>query len=210
MNRKIIVAKIEDYYTQKLKQHGPVPQGVDWNGAASQNLRFDQLTKIIAPESKPVSLLDFGCGYGALLTYLNNKKLNINYAGFDISKEMINAATNIHSATNSTWTSDENDLSQYDYVIASGVFNIMEQTPSTEWEQYVIDTLSQIDKRAKKGFSFNLLTNYSDIEKMRKNLYYASPSKYFDHCKTVYSKSVALLHDYQLYEFTILVRKNIL
>jgi len=29
----------------------------------------------------------------------------------------------------------------------------------------------------------------------------------FDYCKRTYSRDVALLHDYGLYEFTILVRK---
>jgi hypothetical protein len=42
---------------------------------------------------------------------------------------------------------------------------------------------------------------------MQDYLYYADPRVLFDHCKTRYSKNVALLHDYGLYEFTILVRK---
>ena len=44
---------------------------------------------------------------------------------------------------------------------------------------------------------------------MRPYLYYADPLFLFDYCKKKYSKSVALLHDYGLYEFTILVRKDI-
>ena len=42
---------------------------------------------------------------------------------------------------------------------------------------------------------------------MRADLYYGDPCFFFDHCKTRYSKQVGLLHDYGLYEFTILVRK---
>ncbi|REM56201.1 class I SAM-dependent methyltransferase, partial [Mycobacterium tuberculosis] len=49
--------------------------------------------------------------------------------------------------------------------------------------------------------------SYSDASKMRDDLYYADPCALFDLCKRRYSKSVALLHDYGLYEFTILVRK---
>jgi hypothetical protein len=48
---------------------------------------------------------------------------------------------------------------------------------------------------------------YSDPERMRAHLYYADPCRLFDHCKRRYSRHVALLHDYGLYEFTILVRK---
>jgi len=214
MNKKSIVSKIEEYYSRKIRKHGPTPLGVDWNGEDSQNLRFKQLSKIMADveetDSKAISLLDFGCGYGALLTYLNQKELKLDYTGFDISKDMIQAAAKLHSSTNALWISNENDLHQYDYVIASGIFNVIERIPIPEWEKYITNTLSRINRIATKGFSFNLLTKYSDNDKMKSNLFYADPSKYFDHCKTQYSKSVALLHDYPLYEFTILVRKNIL
>ena len=37
---------------------------------------------------------------------------------------------------------------------------------------------------------------------MRADLYYADPRAFFDLCKRHYSKQVALLHDYGLYEFT--------
>ena len=44
---------------------------------------------------------------------------------------------------------------------------------------------------------------------MRPDLYYADPCRLFDLCKRRYAKNVALLHDYGLYEFTILVRKQV-
>jgi hypothetical protein len=58
-----------------------------------------------------------------------------------------------------------------------------------------------------RGFAFNCLTAYSDQDKMRPDLHYADPCELFDICKRKYSRNVALLHDYGLYEFTILVRK---
>jgi hypothetical protein len=60
---------------------------------------------------------------------------------------------------------------------------------------------------SRKGFSVNFLTKYSDPERMRPDLYYADPCLIFDYCKTHFSKNVALLHDYNLYDFTVLVRK---
>ena len=57
--------------------------------------------------------------------------------------------------------------------------------------------------------AFLLLTKYSEKEYMRDNLYYADPLFIFDYCKRNFSKQVALLHDYGLYEFTILVKKDI-
>jgi hypothetical protein len=52
-----------------------------------------------------------------------------------------------------------------------------------------------------------VLTKYSDKEYMKEYLYYADPLYLFDYCKKHFSKNVALLHDYNLYEFSIIVRK---
>jgi len=62
-----------------------------------------------------------------------------------------------------------------------------------------------------KGFSFNMLTGYSDADRMaqRPDLYFGDPLFYFDYCKRNFSRNVALLHDYGLYDFTVLVRKDV-
>ncbi len=70
----------------------------------------------------------------------------------------------------------------------------------------MLSRLDIFDRLSTQGFSFNLLTNYSDREYMRDDLYYAEPCRLFDHCKRRYSRQVALLHDYGLYEFTILAQ----
>ena len=43
---------------------------------------------------------------------------------------------------------------------------------------------------------------------MKNNLYYADLLLIFDWCKNNISKYVSLLHNYPLYEFTILVKKE--
>jgi hypothetical protein len=56
-----------------------------------------------------------------------------------------------------------------------------------------------------------MLTKYSDAERMagRPDLFYGDPLFFFDFCKRNFSRNVALLHDYGLYDFTIIVRKDI-
>jgi hypothetical protein len=76
-----------------------------------------------------------------------------------------------------------------------------------DWLKYIEDTLDILNQTSKKGFAFNCLTSYSDEDKKRDYLYYADPCMLFDICKKKYSRNVSLLHDYGLYEFTILVRK---
>ena len=58
------------HYRDSFERHGPTPQGVDWNGEASQRRQFDELMRIL-PAAGPFSVNDFGCGYGALADVLN-------------------------------------------------------------------------------------------------------------------------------------------
>ena len=44
---------------------------------------------------------------------------------------------------------------------------------------------------------------------MRPDLYYADPGLFFDDCKRRFSRNVAILHDYDLYDFTVIVRKKL-
>ena len=70
-----------------------------------------------------------------------------------------------------------------------------------------MSSILELEKKATKGLGFNLLTNYSDMHLMKDELFYADPLYIFDFCKKNISRNVALLHDYDLYDFTILVRK---
>jgi hypothetical protein len=45
---------------------------------------------------------------------------------------------------------------------------------------------------------------------MRDYLYYPDPCRVFDYCKTHIAREVALLHDYGLFAFTIIVRHSVL
>jgi SAM-dependent methyltransferase len=204
---RTILAEVAEYYSGKLAQHGDTARGVDWNGDESQYLRFAQLCKVI-DETVPFSLNDLGCGYGALLDYLRAQFRAINYYGCDVSAEMIEAARRRHPSDASVHFSRSAEpplLS--DYGIASGIFNVRLRRSDGEWRIYLESMLDVLNRTSGKGFAFNCLTSYSESDKMKDYLYYADPLVLFDLCKRRYSREVALLHDYGLYEFTIIVRK---
>jgi SAM-dependent methyltransferase len=204
----IIKKSVSDYYAEKLKKFGTTPQGVDWNSEESQVVRFDKLTKILPDDyTYQESILDYGCGYGALLDFLMKRFVQVQYTGFDISEAMIATCRSKRDSPFAHWTNTENELMANDYVIASGIFNVKMDFNDEQWQAYILDTLNSINKLALKGFAFNILTSYSDKSHMKENLFYADPCWFFDYCKRNFSRSVALLHDYPLYEFTLLVRK---
>lgn len=202
-----LLQEVADYYSAKLAAHGQTAQGVDWNGDESQRLRFAQLSKII--ETTPFSLADLGCGYGAMLDYLTAHYTEFSYTGIDVSADMVGAAQQRFAERKAVnFLHGDSIPSGVDYAVASGVFNVRQQRGDREWIDYILSTLDAMHAASRKGFAANFLTRYSDKEKQRDYLYYADPLALFDHCKKHYSRHVALLHDYGLYEFTLLVRKD--
>jgi len=199
-------AKADRYYSRTVAEHGPTPRGVDWNSLESQTLRYDQLLKILEGRARS-RLLDYGCGYGGLLDHMTRLGLDVAYHGFDSSEAMIAQATAHHVARPSPFTKDDSSLVPTDYVVASGVFNVKLDTPEASWHEYMLEVVDRVAALALKGFAFNALSLYSDADKRRADLHYADALFWFDHCKRRYSRFVSLLHDYPLYEFTILVRR---
>jgi SAM-dependent methyltransferase len=204
-----ILDRVQQYYGEKIETHGATARGVDWNSPDSQRLRFEKLLKL-SDRSQPITINDYGCGYGALADYLQDEGYSFRYYGFDISAKMIAKARELHGAmAHVAFVSAEPELTVADYTLASGIFNVKLRTSPAEWEQYVLHTLQTICGLSKRGFAFNVLTKYSDAEYKRPDLYYADPMLLFDYCKTNFSRFVTLIHDYPLYEFTMLVRKDV-
>jgi SAM-dependent methyltransferase len=199
------LAQVGRYYSEKLAAHGASPRGVDWNGAESQRLRFDQLLRVCEGREQ-FSINDIGCGYGALFDYLAPKP--VDYLGVDISPAMIAKAEELHRGRpGCRFLAGERADRVADFAVASGIFNVKLSTANAAWRSHVVETLEVISVGSRRGFAFNCLTKYSDAALMKDYLFYADPCELFDFCKTRFSRNVALLHDYGLYEFTILVRK---
>jgi SAM-dependent methyltransferase len=198
---------VKSYFDKRIREHGASPRGSDWNSETSQNIRFDQLLRVV--EAQTFSILDYGCGYGAMADYLVTKGFDADYYGYDILESAIETARQAHQdASHRTFFTDKSKLPTCDYTVASGIFNFRGEQSLEEWTEYVLGVLDEFNRLSRRGFSSNFLTKYSDAEKMRPDLYYADPLFLFDHCKRNFSRNVALLHDYRLYDFTLVIRKD--
>jgi hypothetical protein len=204
-----IIAYVSEYYSNKVETFGATPQGVDWNGSESQDLRFEQLMKVCHGAPALYSLNDYGCGYGALLDYLQDQRQSIIYQGYDCAQAMIDEARRLHGETDKQrfYAGGAFNLVA-DYTVASGIFNVRGELSDRQWLDYCLETMGKMNDISTRGMSFNMLTKYSDADKMRDYLHYADPCFIFDYCKRNFSRNVALLHDYGLYEFTMLVKKQ--
>lgn len=200
---------VSEYYSATLAKHGPVAQGADWNGEEGQVLRFAQIAKLLPTEAS-FSINDLGCGYGALFEYLYPRFQVSQYTGIDISNSMLDAARAKFSGNGrAEFELGSRPAKIADFSVCSGIFNVLMGHSVDDWKSYVLSTIDSLSDSSRGGFAFNCLTSWSDRDKMRADLFYADPCELFEHCKRRYSRHVALLHDYGLYEFTILVRKLI-
>ncbi len=126
------------------------------------------------------------------------------YYGYDISEKMLSGAKEYVKDKRANWVKSQDITNQADYSFVSGTFNVRFKANDEIWKEYIQEIILQLAKMSKKGFGFNLLSTYVDWKE--DHLYYGDPLFFFDFCKRHVSRYVSLLHDYPLYEWTILVR----
>jgi Methyltransferase domain len=194
------------YYAAKLREHGPTPRGVDWNDERTQRIRFERLLELVEREAEAFSVNDYGCGYGALVDSLDGAQADFTYTGYDVSEEMVAEARKRYAdEARARFTSDAAELEQADFTVASGVFNVKQEVPADMWSSYVLETIDHLAHVSSRGIAFNALTAHADPERRRSDLFYADPAAMVDYCLRTHSRDVVLRHDYELYEFTLLV-----
>ena len=131
------------------------------------------------------SILDVGCGVAHLHTYLKNQGWNGKYLGVDPNKKAIDMIDEDINAMHGT-IEDLPDFMKYDWVVASGVFNLGLKEEHSFW---IIDNMIS---HANKGIIFNMLQ--APYEDPKYEAYYPEWIKRklskFDH------KKIEIIEDY--------------
>jgi hypothetical protein len=203
------IEAVRDLYTGNLAEHGIDSRSVGWPDADKQILRFAKLAYLIDADrpKAPVTVNDWGCGYGAMFEFLDRRpgaELE-RYTGYDVSADMLDAARRHVPDPRAQWVLGS-EVKDADYTFVSGTFNVRMEASDELWGEYVRAVLRTLHERSRRGFAFNLLTSYVDWRK--DDLFYADPAEFFGYCKAELSRFVTLLHDYPLYEWTIVVLRE--
>lgn len=201
-----ILRSVADYYAAKLAANGPTPQGVDWKGTASHELRHRQFLRLTDGD-RDASVLDLGCGFGDFFRFLRAEGHRGAFVGYDVAPSMIAKAIELHGeGPDRRWRIGAQPTDVADFAVASGILNVKGAVPGEAWAQYVDAIVDTLARAGRRGFAFNVLSLSSDPQFRRPDLYYADPVETLASCLARFGRSVALLQDYGLYEFTVLVR----
>jgi SAM-dependent methyltransferase len=202
-------AATSKYYGAKVDRHGPTPRGVDWNCAATQDLRFLQLLKVCGTR-RVFSLNDVGCGYGAMLAYIlkRHPRVRLDYLGIDLSEQMIRHAKRVWSnRPDVRFVHGDRGSRIADYSIGSGIFNVRLGHPRRVWERLVADTLLAMRDTSRIAFAVNFMAPLSDDNRAAEpNLYRTPPERWVDFCERRLCCSVEITQGYGLREFTLSAR----
>ena len=200
--------RVREYYTATFRTHGASPRGVDWNSDEAQRTRFHELARIL-PTAGRFSVLDFGCGYGAFFPYLRAGWPLAEYVGVDVVPEMVYAARVRHADDRIARFEVVGDaLPTADFAIMNGVFHIRQDELAASWEAYARGCIQRVWEVSDVGMAFNVLSLHSDADRRGPHLYYGAPEEWLAWCIGTFGRHVSLLHDYGLYEFTMLVRRS--
>lgn len=197
---------LKKFYKNEFTIYGDSHSSVRYASKESQWKRYDILTQISNLQNK--SILDYGCGTGHLLEYLNEKAIVINdYIGVDILPEFLQVAK--EKFPSATFLESLFDCNRpFDFGIVSGTFNDTLSDNRNFWQQ----AISELFISCREGIAFNLMSKYVDYE--NPNLFYESPSYVLDFVKKNLSPFVTIRHDYLCkvdsvpYEFSVYVYKK--
>lgn len=195
-------------YAYRMNQCGPVPNGVYWKDAEGQVLRLEILLQAVLPEdlNGPISVNDFGCGYGALFELMAGEPMmrGGRYVGYDISEEMVKAAQTYHTDERASFIVSPVATQIADYSFVSGTYNMFIGADHAMWTNYIKTSLDMLWAKTDKVMAFNMLDDKSD-DKLS-DLYYADKRTFIEHAMTL-SPDVEVIDDYPLSEFTIVVKR---
>ena len=171
---------------------------------------FEILTSQFELENKKI--LDLGCGFGDLNSYLKNKGIhNYEYLGVDIVDELIKEAR-VRNSLNKQAKIEyvcEDFLKKefhesFDYVISSGVFN---RKFSGELDNYtfILKCLDKAFNLCRGGVAFDFLSDRVDYQ--YQHTFHSSPMKILEMAYKL-SRNIILRNDYMPFEFSIVIFKD--
>jgi SAM-dependent methyltransferase len=156
LGRRLDSTAVFRYHRHRLRTYGAGgPQALGWNGAAGQHVRFEVLTRI--GDLAQRSVLDAGCGYADLYSYLRQRYPGVRYYGIEQVPELLEVAQARYPEAEGITLRRGDFLREVlpltDYVLASGALNYRQQNP-----EFIYQAIEKLFASCQLGLGFNLLS----------------------------------------------------
>jgi cyclopropane fatty-acyl-phospholipid synthase-like methyltransferase len=205
-----LLEQVSAYYAERYRSHGDSARGVDWKDEASQHLRFEVLARQMDWTKEP-SVLDVGCGNGELLAFCRARNLPVRYLGIDVCEDMVEACRRRFGLGAAALASPA-DLERlgwtFDYVVASGTFNVKQDTDEAVWARYFRQSIVQMFAACRAATVFNVMS--SRVDYRYAHLYYLDVGEVPTIADLCGTRRFRIDHSYPLFEMTVaLLKENI-
>jgi len=194
----IDIETVKKRYSDRYKQFGYSPETLGWGKNGRQELRFSILTQIGDLNEK--SILDVGCGFGDLCGYVMSKGLSCEYTGIDIVPDLIEEGK--QRFPHGEYILGDFDThsfdKQFDYIIASGIFNFKLLSESNA--EYIRRMLRKMIQCSKHGVAVDFMSTYVDYQ--HPIAFHTNPASVLDIALKTTNKFV-IRQDYMPYEYSL-------
>lgn len=190
-------------HRESWRRHGYSTDTLFWSSRGVQKVRFKVLSEIGIEAGD--SVLDVGCGFGDLRSWLQSACLYVDYSGIDLSPEIVEQGLAINRGANLQcgdlfdfgWPSQS-----FDWVVLSGTLN---------WKlgdqgAYAQRLIGRMYAFCRKGVAFNMLDARSLDDRLLGELASHDPETVMGWCREL-TPHCEFLDNYLEHDFTIYMRR---
>ncbi|MBN1947657.1 MAG: methyltransferase domain-containing protein [Bradymonadales bacterium] len=187
---------LRSYYKGSQRQRDSA-RHVRWLTYDGQILRLQVLLEALSSADYPVSVLDVGCGLGALYGYLRDTDRLGPYLGIDLLPEMVDQARREFPEARFEMVDllDLEATERFDLVVCSGSLNVMVK----EHERWIKEMLAAMWKHATLAVAVNIQTTrafrYNPASRGDNDLCHVDPASFLSWCEQL-TPWVSMRQDY--------------
>jgi cyclopropane fatty-acyl-phospholipid synthase-like methyltransferase len=153
------------------------------------------------------TVLDFGCGLAHLKEFLDCKYKNYTYSGVDIVEGFVDASkAKYPNCKISLIDAFENVTLKYDYIIASGVFNLLYTNDKNKHKEDVFNIIRHLFSKTKKALLIDFM--HDKVDFIQDNNYHQNIPELYDFISEKISKRFIIDQSYMPYEFSCAIYKD--
>jgi len=192
---------VKGYFEDRLEKNLENYKIVGYGSKESQIIRYRVATEIGNLRGK--SILDYGCGLGDLIEYLEKRGISIEYTGYDVSEKIIERARKLHP-NHSFEVRDlmkELPSQKFSYVFAIGL-----NVRIADNVGFIKELVRRMFQIAEEGVFVSVLSSHSNY--FDPQCFYHDPARLLHWCLKNISSRCVLRHDYLPHDFTLYIYQN--